>query len=124
MFEYSATFTFSLSAICILLSNFSIIFSFISSALLIVGTFLVISGLSFGFREIFIAISSLGESSKVIEKLLDKMWQKFNQSLTNFLVCHKKGNMPSKAQALLSTRCIFDLLNHANDLLDGKESAQ
>lgn len=78
VFEYSAIFTFSLSSICILLGYFSIALSFVSSGLLILGTLLVILGLSFGFREIMIAISSLGENSRVVEKLSKEMYEKFD----------------------------------------------
>lgn len=78
LFEYSAIFAFSLSAICILLSYFSLIFSYVSGGLLIIGTLLVITGLSFGFREIMIAISSLSENSEVIDKLSEELYQKFD----------------------------------------------
>lgn len=78
VFEYSAIFSFALAAICILLSIFSQALSYASGALLVIGTILVMTGLSFGFREILMAISSLGENSAVIKQLADEMSQKFD----------------------------------------------
>jgi len=78
VFEYFAIFTFSTAAICILLSFFSPIFSYMSRYLLVLGILLLMTGLSFGFREILMAISTLGENSAVIKQLSDEMYKKFD----------------------------------------------
>ncbi|MCH9632966.1 MAG: hypothetical protein S4CHLAM6_13130 [Chlamydiae bacterium] len=79
VFEYCAIFTFSSAAICILLSYFNHVLSYISGGLLILGTLLVITGLTFGLREILMALSKLGESTKVMEEIADDLLNKFDQ---------------------------------------------
>ena len=80
VFEYCAIFTFSSAAICSILGYFNQILSYISGVLLILGTLLVIIGLTFGLREILMALSKLGESSKIMEEISEDLLEKFEES--------------------------------------------
>jgi hypothetical protein len=80
--EYCGIFVFATAAICILLSFFSQTFSYVSGCLLVVGIIFVMTGLSFGLREILMALASLSENSKIIEKLSDEMYNKFSDPLS------------------------------------------
>lgn len=79
VFEYCAIFMFSGASLCTLLTYFNSFLFHIAICLLILGTLLVITGLSFGLREILLALKKFNESSKMMEEIFDDLIEKFNQ---------------------------------------------
>lgn len=79
VFEYCAIFLFSGASLCTLLTYFHPFLAHVAICLLILGTLLVITGLTFGLREIILALRKFNESNEMMEDIFKDLMEKSNQ---------------------------------------------